>query len=124
LRFLIDMQLSPALAIWLKQKGNDAEHAYAAGLGRASDEDILEVARKEDRIVITADLDYPRLLALVGAKGPGLILFRGGDFSEKQIIELMTRVLKSVPAQECSSSLIVVDKQRIRKRRLPIDKNQ
>jgi predicted nuclease of predicted toxin-antitoxin system len=92
LKFLIDMQLSPTLAIWLQEKGNDAKHAYTAGLGRASDGEILEAARKEDRIVITADLDYPRLLALVGARGPGLILFRGADFSEKKIVELMDRV--------------------------------
>jgi predicted nuclease of predicted toxin-antitoxin system len=124
LRFLIDMQLPPSLAIWLQQKGNDAKHAFAAGLGRASDEEILEAARKEDRIIITADLDYPRLLALVGAKGPGLILFRGGDYREKQVFELMTRVISSIPTEEFPTSLVVVDKKRIRKRRLPIDRTQ
>jgi predicted nuclease of predicted toxin-antitoxin system len=118
------MQVSPRLAAWLTQKGHDAEHVHNVGLGRASDDEILEAARKEKRIVITADLDYPRLLALVGAKGPGLILFRGGDFSEKQIVELMTRVLNSIPAEEFWTSLIVVDKTRIRKRRLPIEKFQ
>jgi predicted nuclease of predicted toxin-antitoxin system len=127
LKFLVDMQLPPALAVWLQQKGNDVKHAFDAGLGRASDEEILEAAIKEDRIVITADLDFPRLLALIGVKGPGLILFRGGDFSEQQVKELMTRVLNSIPADEFATSLVVVDKKRIRKRRLPInkfDKNQ
>jgi predicted nuclease of predicted toxin-antitoxin system len=119
-RFLIDMQLSPALAVWLQQNGNDVKHAFAAGLSRASDEEILEVAKKEEGIIITADLDYPRLLALVGARGPGLILFRGGDFGEKQIVELMTRVLSAIPKEEFYTSLVVVDKRKIRKRRLPI----
>jgi hypothetical protein len=32
--------------------------------------------------VVTVDLDYPRLLALAAAAGPGLILFRRGDWSE------------------------------------------
>jgi predicted nuclease of predicted toxin-antitoxin system len=122
-KFMIDMQLSPGLATWLQKQGNDAKHVFVAGLGRATDEDILESARKEARIVITADLDYPRLLALVGASGPGLILFRGGDFSEKQIIELMKRVLNAISAEEIESSLVVVDKKKIRKRRLPIDRN-
>ena len=39
-------------------------------------------ARQEARTVVTTDLDYPRLLALTGAEGPSLILFRGGDWSE------------------------------------------
>jgi predicted nuclease of predicted toxin-antitoxin system len=120
LKFLIDMQLSPALAIWLNEKGHNAKHAFEAGLGRASDEEILEEARKEERIVVTADLDFPRLLALLNIDGPGLVLFRGGDFSGNQIIELMTRVLNSIPAAEFPISLIVVDKKRIRKRPLPI----
>jgi hypothetical protein len=45
---------------------------------RSQDSEILERARAEDRIVITADLDYPRLLALLKADRPGVILFRGG----------------------------------------------
>jgi predicted nuclease of predicted toxin-antitoxin system len=121
LKYLVDMQLSPALAAWLNKKGYDAKHAFEAGLGRASDEEILKEAGKESRVVITADLDFPRLLALVGASGPGLILFRGGDFNEKQVIDLMNRVLISIPEDEFANSLVVVDKKRIRKRRLPID---
>jgi predicted nuclease of predicted toxin-antitoxin system len=120
-KFLVDMPLSPAVARWLEQEGHDAVHAYDIGLSHASDEEVLHKAREEERVVVTADLDYPRLLALSGAGGPGLILFRGGDYGEKQIIELMGRVMASIPAPEFSSSVIVVDKKRIRKRRLPIE---
>ena len=64
---------------------HDAVHALERRLDRASDEVILERARNEQRVVVTADLDYPRLLALAQAKGPGLILFRGGNYvSEKR----------------------------------------
>ena len=35
-----------------------------------------------DGCVITADLDFPRLLARPGSTGPGLILLRGGNYSE------------------------------------------
>jgi len=120
LKFLVDMQLSPALASWLKQQNHDAIHVYHYGLGQASDEEILEAARKENRVVITADLDFPRLLALIDLKSPGIVLFRGGDFSENQIIGLMTLVLKSIPEEEFETSLIVIDNKRIRKRRLPL----
>ena len=121
MKFLVDMPLSPALARWLEQEGHDAVHAYYIGLGHASDEDVLKKAREEKRVVITADLDYPRLLALSGAEGPGLVLFRGGDYSEKQVVELMGRVMASIPALEFSSSIVVIDKKRIRKRRIPIE---
>lgn len=64
MKFLIDMPLSPKLAVWLMQQGHDAVHALELGLARASDTEILERARRAQRMVVTADLDYPRLLAL------------------------------------------------------------
>lgn len=36
MKFLIDMPLSPALAVWLVRQGHDAVHALEVGLSRAS----------------------------------------------------------------------------------------
>ena len=72
MRFLVDMPLSPVLAQWLSDRGHDAVHAAQRGLERADDATILRLAREEGAIVLTADLDYPRLLALTGSDGPGI----------------------------------------------------
>jgi predicted nuclease of predicted toxin-antitoxin system len=61
------------------------------GLQRAPDADIVSRARQEARTVITADLDYPRLLAVAQANEPSLILFRHGDWSEAEIIATVRR---------------------------------
>jgi predicted nuclease of predicted toxin-antitoxin system len=59
------------------------------GLGRAADTEILTRAAQDARTVVTADLDYPRLLARAGAAEPSLILFRGGDWSGADVIAQM-----------------------------------
>lgn len=59
MKFLIDMPLSPGLAMWLVQQGHDAVHTLELGLARASDEVILERARGEQRLVVTADWTIP-----------------------------------------------------------------
>lgn len=123
MKFLVDMPLSPALAAWLVQQDHDALHALQAGLDRSSDEVILGRARNEKRVIITADLDYPRLLALAQAEGPGLILFRGGNYGEQEAIERLTRVLETIPNEELPNSIVVVEKGRIRRRRLPLEPN-
>ena len=123
MKFLIDMPLSPELAVWLVQQGHDALHASHVGLDRSTDPVILEYARNEQRIVVTADLDYPRLLALTRAEGPGLILFRGGNYSEQETVERLARALETVPHEELPTSIVVVEKERIRRRRLPIEPN-
>ena len=69
------MPLSPALARMLFDLGHDAVHASEIGLGQAADSEIIERARNEHKIVVTADLDYPRLLALSLAAEPSLICF-------------------------------------------------
>lgn len=124
MRFLVDMPLSPRLAEWLRTKGHDAIHALSAGLGKASDIELLKRARDEQRIIITADLDYPRLLAQMHAKSPSLILFRGGNYSEHEVVERLTRALETVPLQEISNSIVVIEKARIRRRSLPIESDR
>jgi predicted nuclease of predicted toxin-antitoxin system len=70
--------------------------------------------------VITADLDYPRLPALAGAEGPGLILFRGGDWSEPEVTTRMQQLLQALAEGEIIRSIIVVDRKRVRRQRLSI----
>lgn len=117
------MPLSPELAVWLVQQGHDAVHALNVGLARASDAVILEQACSEQRVVVTADLDYPRLLALAQAEEPGLILFRGGNYSEQEAVDRLRRTLETIPNEELPNSIVVIEKRRIRRRRLPLEPN-
>jgi len=118
--FLVDMPLSPTLAQWLKAQGHDAVHASAVGLDRASDPEIMARAVQESRTVVTADLDYPRLLAVAQATGPSLILFRGGDWSDADIIARISEVLAGQNESDIAHSILVVERGRVRRRRLPI----
>ena len=82
MKFLVDMPVSPRAAEWLTGRGHDAVHAFSIGLDRAQDRALLARAASEDRVVITADTDFPHLLALSGETTPGVIVFRGGDYSQ------------------------------------------
>lgn len=104
-------------------QGHDAVHVLVVGLDRSSDAAILERARNEERVVVTADLDYPRLLALAQTEGPGLILFRGGNYSEQEAVERLRRALETIPNEELPNSIVVIEKGRIRQRRLPLEPN-
>ena len=120
MRFLVDIPLSPALAQWLIDQGHDAIHASAAGLDRSSDSDIIDRARAEARTIIIADLDYPRLLALAGSTSPSLIVFRSGNWADNDVIRRIRELLESVSASDIEQSILIVDRNRVRRRRLPI----
>ena len=114
------MPLSPTLATWLTDRGHDAVHVANLGLHSATDAGILARAKLEARTVITADLDYPHLLALARATEPSLILFRDGDWSETDMIIRMGEVLASLTEADIVRSIVVVERDRVRRRRLPI----
>lgn len=121
MKVLLDMPVSASLLSVLEAHGHEGVHAQQLGLDRAPDEDLLALARQEGRIVITADLDFPRMLALSAAEGPGLILFRGGTYSDKEMQDLLERVLEAVEAEVLERSICVVDRQRVRVTRLPLN---
>ena len=114
------MPLSPRLATWLVDRGHDAVHALALGLGMAPDTLVIDVARRDRRTIITADLDYPRLLAAARSTEPSLILFRGGNWSEADVRLRMATLLSSFSTADIEGSVLVVDRERVRRRRLPL----
>jgi len=119
-KFPVDMPLSPGLAAWLREQGHDAVHALEMGLQHAPDIEILMRAKQEARTIVTADLDYPRLLALAQTTDPSLILFRDGNWSEADVVSRLREVLQALSDDDIAQSIIVVDRNRVRRRRLPI----
>lgn len=120
MKALLDMPVSISLLDVLQAHGHEGVHACQVNLDRATDREILERARREERIIITADLDFPQLLALSAANGPGLILFRGGNYSESEMRALLHQVLEEVPTEVLERSICVVDRRRLRITRLPL----
>ena len=69
---------------------------------------------------VTSDLDYPRLLAIARASEPSLILFRNGDWAEAEVRTRLNEILATLTEADIAGSIIVVDRDRVRRRRLPI----
>jgi len=63
-KFLIDQNRSPRLALLLREYGHDAIHTLEVGLERAKDEELLLLAATEDRVIVSGDTDFGTLLAL------------------------------------------------------------
>jgi predicted nuclease of predicted toxin-antitoxin system len=57
-KFVIDTQLPPRLAMWLRARGHEAVHVEDVGLREADDSDILRYTTKIGAIVITKDRDF------------------------------------------------------------------
>jgi predicted nuclease of predicted toxin-antitoxin system len=114
------MPLSPTLVSWLVDMGHDAVHVGSLGLHKATDSGIVAHAKSESRIIVTADLDYPRLLATASSHEPSLILFRSGDLTEAAVRRRLTDAITALGEEGIVGSIVVIDRDRIRRRRLPL----
>lgn len=77
MRLLIDMNLTPRWVQTFVQAGLDAIHWSEVGLFNASDSSICQFARQHGFVLVTNDLDFPRILAHTSDRKPSIILMRG-----------------------------------------------
>jgi predicted nuclease of predicted toxin-antitoxin system len=59
IRLLLDQGLPRSTVKLLADSGWDALHVGDIGMARASDSDILDYARREQRVCVTLDADCP-----------------------------------------------------------------
>src|SRR5579884_2696424 len=60
----------------LRSQGWDVVHVYQCGLSAVSDEQILEYARTDSRVVCTLDAEFHSILAVSGAARPSMVRIR------------------------------------------------
>ena len=120
MQFLADMNISPKTVEALRQYGWDIIRVSQSLPVNASDQEILEYARQEDRIVITQDLDFSMLLALGGYNRPSLITLRlvvsDPDVVTCKLLEIVPR-FEQILQEGCT---LTIEDVVVRVHRLPI----
>jgi len=119
-KFLVDMGLSVSVVKYLTDQGHDGLHLRDLSLQRIEDHAIVFKALEEDRVILTHDLDFGRIVALSGARVPSVITFRLTDMRPNSVIRLLDQVLRTLSAQIGSGAMITVSDRNIRVRTLPV----
>ncbi len=89
MKFLVDAQLPRRFCTWIAAAGHEAKHTLDLPLrNRTTDNDIVDIAVREDRIVVTKDDDFVQSF-LVNARPPRLLLVATGNTSNPELEKLM-----------------------------------
>jgi len=92
MRFLVDECTGPAVAQWLREQQHDVFSVYEEGRGMDDDE-IVEKAFEEERILITNDKDFGEKVYREGWPHKGIVLLRLDDERAANKIEVIRRLL-------------------------------
>ena len=95
-------------------------HVGELGLAREPDERLLELARKEGRVLCTMDADFHQLLALGGWTSPSVIRIRIEGMRGPAMAEVILEVLDETAPSLALGAAVSVTTRAVRVRRLPL----
>jgi len=118
--FLANMNISPITVEALRNHGWDIIRVSEVMDEKSKDIDVLVYAQKQNRVVITQDLDFSQILALRGYAKPSLINLRfenaRPDFVTARIIDVVSSMEKELE----EGVVVTVDETSARYKNLPI----
>ena len=85
MRLLVDAQLPPVLADWLRRQGHDALHVLDWTMTDAADGEIWRRASKGGYVIVTKDADFDGLAATDRA-GARVLWLRVGNIRNRGLI--------------------------------------
>lgn len=121
MKILVDMNLSPDWLPVLQQAGWEANHWSKVGEPTVPDTELLAWARQHAWVVLTQDLDFSELLYHTQAGTPSVVLLRLRNELDSARQARVCALLHTASMALESGALLVIDEQRARLRRLPIE---
>jgi len=122
MKFLLDMGISPETGKYLIKLGHNAVHLIDEAMDRSSDSEIMDKALDEQRIILTHDLDFGRLLAFSGERLPSVVSFRLKNMRPENVNKFCERVIDRFSDVLEKGTILSVGDKKIRSHLLPIKK--
>jgi predicted nuclease of predicted toxin-antitoxin system len=112
MRFLVDECTGPSVARWLREQGHDVFSVFEQARG-LDDESVMELAARENRIIITSDKEFGARAVRDRQVSAGVLLLRLRDERTSNKIWVLERVLEEY-GYRLEGHLIVASERRIR----------
>ena len=119
-RFLADMGIAASVVEQLRRAGYDAVHVRDRMAITSDDGEILDLATREARVVLTMDHDFGNLVVARHVAAPPIVFFRVNDERPAAIWRRLEVILQTVAEELAKGCIVVVEDTRLRVRTLPI----
>lgn len=114
MQFKIDENLPVEIANLLIAAGHDAKTVYEQRLQGAQDSLLIDVCHKENRILVTLDIDFSDIRAYPPQELSGIIVLRVNNQARSHLIEVFSRIIPLMKTEPLNQHLWIVEESRIR----------
>ena len=119
-RFLLDEGLPRRAAQDLRDLGVDCIHVTEIDLGGQPDPIVLVRAGQEERVLVTLDADFSRLLAVSQWIGPSVLHLRMEGLDRVRTVEILKRIPVEVLIDLDQGAIVSASQAGFRIRKLPL----
>lgn len=95
MRFLVDAQLPPALAVRLRELGHDAEHVFERFPPDTGDSTLWHYAIESGAIIVSKDQDFS-IRAITARERAPVVWLRMGNMRSRELIERVEPLLPRI----------------------------
>lgn len=116
LKLLLNANLSHETASFLRNLGFEVLCLLEEGLGAVTDEEVVELARKESRVIVTFDLDFGQLYHFREEGKIGVVVLRLKNQTVGATNAVLGRFFKDFKGKEnqLQNGLVIVGEDRYR----------
>ncbi len=112
--FLLDENVPISLAKFLLERGYEVRRLAEVGLRGAEDRAVAEYAADRGLILVTLDKDFGLLYRRLYEGRITIVLIRVDPPTPERIVEVTSRLLRSVSLSEVGGRLVVVSERKVR----------
>jgi len=114
-KFLLDANLSPETQLFLEKTfGFDVASLLAQQRGQIPDEDVVELAKEQKRVVITFDQDFGEIYHFKEKGKFGAIVLRLEDQTVESVNQLLGEFFTQQQEIDLENSLVILEKGKVR----------
>lgn len=114
LRILADENVAQRVVTVLRKERFDVLSIFEEKLSGASDEEVLKLAKKGKRIILTHDKDFGNLIHQPGLIHGGVILLRLRNQSSQNVVFHLIPFLKEIKNDRIKNRLVIFQEGKIR----------
>jgi predicted nuclease of predicted toxin-antitoxin system len=119
IKLLADENIPPSVVGFLRDRGFDVKQVGGAGTAGASDDQVIGLACQEKRVLLTFDKHFANILVYPPSSHQGVIRIRIHPPLIDDIIQTLDRLLNEFDLNTHGGSLIVLEREGFRIRRMP-----